>query len=114
MIKGQERRRRLIEEDMARIVEALEPLKPEKVLVFGSCARGDFHEGSDIDLLVVMPTDERFLERIGRVQEAICTKLPVQVVVYTPEEFETLLRQSNAFVSQAVTEGQVIYERPES
>jgi len=109
---GQERRRELIERELRRIAQSLEALHPQKVILFGSCARGDFHEGSDIDLMVVMETDERFLDRIGRVQEVIDSSLPVQAVVYTPAEFEEMLRRRNSFVTQAAEEGRVLYERP--
>jgi predicted nucleotidyltransferase len=109
---GQERRRQRIEAELVKIREAVSRLRPEKVVLFGSCARGDFHEGSDIDLLVVMETQERFLDRIGRVQEVLDCALPVEAVVYTPAEFQRMLAEGNSFVTRAMAEGRVLYERP--
>lgn len=65
------------------------------VYMFGSFARGEIHEGSDIDLIVVGDFKERFFERIGKIIEM--TDLPIEPLVYTKEEFEEM-KKSNPFI----------------
>lgn len=73
------------------------------VLLFGSLARGDVHEGSDIDLIVVGDFSGRFHERPGAVLEL--TDLPVEPLCYTPDEFATMLSDENPFILAALEEG---------
>jgi predicted nucleotidyltransferase len=66
----------------------------ERVLVFGSAARGETTEHSDIDLLVVAPTKERFYQRMGSVLALvrdISHGIPLSPIVLTPEELSTRL-----------------------
>jgi predicted nucleotidyltransferase len=85
--------------------------RPQRIIVFGSFARGDTHELSDLDVIVVKDTEERFFDRIGRVRDA-CEDIDVDVqpLVYTPEEFRQMLEQGNAFLETALEEGIVAYE----
>ena len=85
---------------------------PERVILFGSVARGDVHENSDIDLLVVKQTDRPFLRRIDDVMALVDVDVPVQAIVYTPEELGRLIREGRDFIRTALAEGRVVYERP--
>ena len=99
---------------VGRAVDAIvRAYRPQRVIVFGSFARGDTHEGSDLDLIVVKETDERFFERIARVRDA-CADLEVDVqpLVYTPAELRQMLEQGNGFLETALAEGVVTYEAP--
>ena len=90
-------------------MQAYDPLR---VIVFGSFARGDTHEGSDLDLIVVKDTDERFFDRIGRVRDAAHgLGLDVQPLVYTPTELDEMLASGNSFLETILAEGVVAYER---
>jgi uncharacterized protein len=73
------------------------------VLLFGSLARGDVHEGSDIDLIVVGDFRERFHERPGQVLEL--TDLPVEALCYTQDEFARMVADGNHFILSALEEG---------
>ena len=100
---------RLVGRAVEAIVRAYDPLQ---VIVFGSFARGDTHEGSDLDLIVVKDTDERFFDRIGRVRDAAHgLGLDVQPLVYTPAEFQDMLAQGNSFLEMILAEGVVAHER---
>ena len=85
--------------------------QPQRVVVFGSFARGDTHEMSDLDLIVVKETDERFFRRIGRVRDA-CLEVDIEVqpLVYTPAELKSMLDDGNDFLETALAEGVVAYE----
>ena len=108
--KAYQRDPRLIDRAVQAIVRAY---RPQRVIVFGSFARGDTHELSDLDLIVVKETDERFFERIARVRDA-CADLEVDVqpLVYTPAELRQMLEQGNGFLETALAEGVVAYEAP--
>ena len=98
---------------VGRVVEAIvRAYDPVRVIVFGSFARGDTHEGSDLDMIVVKETDECFFDRIGRVRDAcLHVDIDVQPLVYTPAELEDMLSQGNSFLETALAEGAVAYER---
>ncbi|MFH1422618.1 MAG: nucleotidyltransferase domain-containing protein [Planctomycetota bacterium] len=72
------------------------------VYLYGSFARGDFHEGSDIDLVIVGDFKEKFFERIANVLEL--TNLPIEPLVYTQAEFERTKKKSS-FLKKVVREG---------
>ncbi|MBN1322689.1 MAG: nucleotidyltransferase domain-containing protein [Methanotrichaceae archaeon] len=76
------------------------------VLLFGSMARGEIHSGSDIDLIVVKETDERFLDRLDEFY--VDATEPMDVLVYTPEEYESM--KWRPFLRRAIEEGVVLYE----
>jgi predicted nucleotidyltransferase len=100
---------RLVGQAVDAIVRAYDPLR---VIVYGSFARGDTHERSDLDLIVIKETNERFLARIGRVRDAcLDIDIDVQPLVYTPAELEEMLSIGNSFLETALEEGVVAYER---
>jgi len=81
------------------------------VILFGSLARGDAVPGSDADLLLVLRDSERpFRDRAGtyRVADA---GVGVDVFAYTDRELASMLDQGNAFVTQALREGVVLWEK---
>ena len=80
----------------------------ERVLVYGSVARGEPTGHSDIDLLVVAPTKERFYERMGSVLAIvrdISRGIPLAPIVLTPEELSTRLARGDQFVEEIVQTG---------
>lgn len=75
----------------------------DRIILYGSFAREDFNEGSDIDLVVVGDFRERFHKRpldiIG------ITDLPIEPVCYTKDEFDDLVRRKNPFIISVIEEG---------
>ena len=78
----------------------------ERIILFGSVARGDFNEGSDVDLLFVGDFTERFPQR--PVDIIILTDLPIKPVCYTGEEFAEMLWKKNPIVPTVCEEMSVI------
>lgn len=80
--------------------------RPELVLVFGSSARGDALAESDLDLLVISTRFRGvpFLERAPAVLATLDSRIPVDVLCYTPEEFARK-RRALGLVSLALEEG---------
>ncbi|MFW5746539.1 MAG: nucleotidyltransferase domain-containing protein [Nanoarchaeota archaeon] len=68
-------------------------LKAERAILFGSVARGQQHEYSDIDVIFIVDTQERFVRRIGTVLNMYSGHLPIEPIVYTPEEFASMRRK---------------------
>jgi predicted nucleotidyltransferase len=84
---------------------------PERIYVFGSSARGDLHEGSDLDLAIIKETDKRFQDRILEVLELGDYGIPVEPLVYTPDEFERMRKRGNPLIQTILEEGKLVYER---
>jgi len=72
--------------------------KVKKVYLYGSFARGDFHEGSDIDLIIVGEVEGRMPERIAKILDL--TPLPIEPLVYTEAEFEQM--KERAFLKEVL------------
>jgi len=99
----------LIRDIVRRIVDTAQP---EKVILFGSQARGDARPNSDFDVLVIKQSDEpRYRRSIPLYVALADVPVEVEVMVYTPEEVDEWSEVPQAFVTTAVREGTTIYER---
>lgn len=87
--------------EFAQKLRDLFPIK--KIYLYGSLARGEVHEGSDIDLVIVGDFKERFFERIGKILDL--ADLPIEPLVYTPEEFEAMKASCNPFIAEVLQTG---------
>lgn len=91
-------------EDLKNFVKELkEKLPVKEVFLYGSFATGNIHEGSDIDLIIVGDFKERFVERIGKILGM--TDLPIEPLVYTPEEFKAMQEGKNLFIMEVLKNG---------
>jgi predicted nucleotidyltransferase len=100
----------LLDEITRRIVDLA---RPEKIVLFGSQGRGTANEQSDIDLLVVAASDQPRPRRSVPLYLALSDiLLPMDILVYTAEEVEEWQGVSQAFVTTALREGKVLYEKP--
>ncbi|MFQ6119928.1 MAG: nucleotidyltransferase domain-containing protein [Methanosarcinales archaeon] len=84
--------------DFIKNIKNLYPIK--EVYLFGSFARGDFNEGSDIDLLIIGDFKERFLDRPDKFLEL--TDLPIEAFCYTEKEIQKMKKRNNRFVEEAL------------
>jgi predicted nucleotidyltransferase len=85
---------------------------PQKVILFGSYAYGEPDPDSDIDMLIVKETSERFLDRWMTVQRIITglhRSLPVEPLVLTPQELENRLTVGDQFIAEILKRGMVLY-----
>ncbi len=94
------------------IIETFLPYNPEKIVLFGSYAWENHDEESDIDIIIVYQTPKRFVDRLKELYLSWDIPKAVDILAYTPEEFARLMEESS-FVSQAVKQGELIYERTE-
>ncbi|HBY98293.1 MAG: nucleotidyltransferase domain-containing protein [Ardenticatenaceae bacterium] len=101
----------VLKEIVDRIVVAVDP---DQIILFGSYAYGHPHPTSDLDLLVIMPSDQPRWQRSIPIYDALRGLLvPKDVVVYTPEEVEEWSEVPQAFVTTAIRKGKVLYEKNE-
>lgn len=99
---------KLVEEIVRRIVETVHP---EKIILFGSLARGDAHPESDLDLLVIAQSQEPRYRRSAPLYGILSDIfIPMDILVYSPEEVEEWSGVRQAFVTTAIREGRVLYE----
>jgi predicted nucleotidyltransferase len=92
------------------IISDFRRFNPDKIILFGSVARADWDEGSDVDVIVVYETTKPFLERLKELYLSWSLPKAVDILAYTPTEF-TKMSKTNFFIQAAVKEGESIYER---
>jgi len=98
-----------IDEMVRRIVDRF---KPEKVILFGSHARETAGPDSDVDLLIVMQLTGSKRAKQVEVRLALHDiRISKDIIVVTPEEFETYRHVVGTIVRPAVKEGKVLYAR---
>ncbi len=80
-------------------------------IIFGSYARREADEYSDVDLVIIKETAIPFLDRYTDFQGLFrATPKALQILVYTPEEFDDMQARGNPFILNVIEDGVVIYE----
>lgn len=89
----------------------VENFKPQKIILFGSCANGTPTEDSDLDLLIIKDSDLPARIQNRKVRKMLSDlKIPVDVIVKTAKEFETYKDIIGTIIYPANKFGIVIYE----
>lgn len=102
----------LLREIRDRIIKAI---KPERIILFGSYAYGTPKGESDLDILVIMDSDLPRYRRSRSIYRCLAGLLiPKDVLVYTPEEIEEWSEVPQAFITNVIRKGKVIYEKEQS
>jgi len=89
--------------------------QPEKIILYGSCARGTMHADSDIDMLIIKNTDkqrhiDRWLE-VRKLTRGVHLGVSFEPVILTQSEFQQRIEMGDFFIKEIVAEGKVLYER---
>ncbi|MBF0633198.1 MAG: nucleotidyltransferase domain-containing protein [Nitrospinae bacterium] len=93
-------------------VEIAKAFNPHKIILFGSYARGDATAESDVDLLVIMDSDDSPPRRsVGMYRLLNDYVTPVEILVRTPAEVESYKNASFSVIHAALREGITLYER---
>ncbi len=99
----------VLAEIVRRLVEAVDP---DRIVLFGSRARGDSRPDSDLDLLIVKDSAEPRHRRVVPAYRALRgLGIPKDIVWYTPQELADWAGVVNHLVRRALNEGRVLYEK---
>ena len=100
------------EETINKLVRTLvEAARPTKVILFGSCARGDAREDSDIDFLIVEPRLVSKRDEMVRLRRLLRPfRVPVDVIVVSEAEFNDWSPLVGTALYWANTEGKLLHE----
>ena len=107
------------EKKLPEIISQLRSVNPDRVYLFGSLANSQSETAGDIDIAVVLNTAQEpknFEERLAlkvTVRNAIFAvsqEVPIDLVVYTKDEFERLQERNWPFIRE-ILEGQLLYEK---
>jgi uncharacterized protein len=102
------------------MTERLKELKPYKVILFGSYANGNPTKDSDLDVLVILDSNDfvkSFKEKIERkmpiskILLEINYQIAMDILVYSRAEFELLKEKDNFFIKEIEASGKVLYAR---
>ena len=100
-----------LQEVVRRIVEAFDP---ERIILFGSYARGEPTPHSDVDLLIVMEDGGRPAERRMAISRLFRPRpFPMDILVYTPAEIQHALTLRDPFILETLERGKTLYARTE-
>ena len=91
-------------------VQLIEKYAPERIILFGSAARGDATADSDVDFLIIKRQCPHLgADRIREVQRLIDRNIAADFLVYRPEEFEQRLAMGDPFLTAIVREGKILH-----
>lgn len=88
--------------------------KPQRVILFGSHAEGRAGVDSDVDLLVVMPTQRDPVDESVAIRMAIRPPFPLDLLVRTPQMIEQRLSIGDPFMAHILQHGKLLYEAADS
>jgi predicted nucleotidyltransferase len=81
----------------------------EKIILFGSYAAGRRDLFTDLDLIVIMATEQDLIHRTTDLYQKLQVGVDMDLLVYTPEEFEK--NRESGFLRHALETGRVVYEK---
>ncbi|MHB1275910.1 MAG: nucleotidyltransferase domain-containing protein [Candidatus Humimicrobiaceae bacterium] len=87
-------------------------VNPEKIILFGSYAKGKQKKNSDLDILIIMNSDLPRYKRSVPIYKALAgIFIPKDIIVYTPDEVKEWSDVPQAFITTAIAEGKILYEK---
>jgi uncharacterized protein len=84
---------------------------PDRIVLFGSHARGDAGPDSDVDLLVVLPFEGSPIPVAAKIRVALPHTIPFDVLARTREQVEERTKVGDPFFCEVVTTGRILFER---
>lgn len=101
-----------MEQEISKITDKIiKEFRPEKVILFGSYAWGNPKKNSDVDLLVIKNDPIKNTREMAVELEKILIKrnLPLDLLVYKPEQLKKRLALKDAFLSKIISQGKILY-----
>jgi uncharacterized protein len=85
---------------------------PVMIILFGSYAAGNPTNSSDLDLLIIKDTNLPYHKRSFDIHKALIgLMVPIDILVYTQNEFEQERNESSSFLNSAIKTSKILYER---
>ena len=84
---------------------------PEKIVLFGSYAYGKPHEGSDVDLLVILPFVGNGFRKSLEILNRVNPPFDVDLIARRPEDTAKRYQEGDPLLREALDHGKVLYER---
>jgi predicted nucleotidyltransferase len=91
-------------------VEIGREFHPDRVILFGSHARGAANADSDVDLLVIMPFEGKPIQKYAEIRMKLRPPFPLDLLVRTPAKVDERLAMDDDFMKEVLHEGIVLYE----
>jgi len=90
--------------------QLIEKYGPEKIILFGSVARGQYDQANDLDFLIIKQDVPFYgIDRMRELDELIERNIAADMLVYRPDEFEDRVRLGDPFIKTILKEGRVLY-----
>jgi predicted nucleotidyltransferase len=90
--------------------QIVEKFHPQKIILFGSYARGNPRPESDVDLLVVMKTKLKPVRQEIEICKNLDYEFGLDLLVYTPEMLAERIALGDSFLREIVRDGEVVHE----
>lgn len=87
-----------------------EQFKPQKIILFGSYARGNPRPESDVDLLIIMDTSLKERQQSLQIRRSLGVLFGLDLIVRTPKRLSQRLKMGDSFLEDVLKEGKVLYE----
>jgi predicted nucleotidyltransferase len=106
-----DKRKRIPQRAIDQVVEQIvEKFKPQKIILFGSYARGNPRPESDVDMLVVMDTALKDVRQAIEICQQIEYRFGLDLIVHTPKYLAQRIKMGDWFLREVLKEGKVLYE----
>lgn len=106
-----DKRKRIPQKAIDQVVQQIvEKFKPQKIILFGSYARGNPRPESDVDLLVVMDTSLKEVKQSIEIHHQLNIMFGLDLLVYTPKHLQERFAMGDWFVRDILKKGKVLYE----
>ncbi len=113
--------KKILNQKLKQILTDIKSYEPEKVILFGSHARGEAKKYSDIDLLVIKKTNKPKWQRSRDLVKLLYKKgysidekkFPgrLDFKIYTPKELKREINLGDFFIEEVIKQGKTIYEK---
>ena len=105
------KRKRIPQKAIDQVVKQIvERFKPQKIILFGSYARGNPRPESDVDMLVVMDTPLREVQQAIQISQEIEYRFGLDLIVHTPKYLAERVEMGDWFLRDVIKEGKILYE----
>ena len=106
-----DKRKRIPQKAIDQVVsQIVESFKPQKIILFGSYARGKPRPESDVDMLVIMNTPLKEVQQAIQICQQIEYRFGLDLIVHTPKHLAERLKTGDWFLRDVLKEGKVLYE----